>query len=59
MKETRKSLEMFFEEIFMERQPFATRIIRPEVGVQLRNDAIDDVVLSLCVSKQSYYARWI
>ena len=57
MKETRDSLEMFFEDILMEGQPFAARVVRPEVGTQLRDDTINGIVIPLCTSKWSYHSR--
>ena len=45
MKETRKSLEVLFEEPLMEGQPFTTRIERVETNDQSRDDIIVEIVL--------------
>ena len=45
VKETRKSLEVLFEEPLMEGQPFTTRIERVETNDQSRDDIIVEIVL--------------
>ena len=39
MKEIHDSLGMFFEELFIEGQPFTARIVRTETGTQFCDDA--------------------
>ena len=56
--EIHNSMRAFFVELATEGLPFATRIIREETGMTLRDDNPDEVVLAPHVSKRQCYARW-
>ena len=45
MKETYDYLEMCFEDLLTEGQPFTIVTVRIEVGMQFRDDAMEYVVL--------------
>eukprot|EP00957_Ditylum_brightwellii_P206254 15347570-Ditylum_brightwellii.AAC.1 len=52
------SMHEFLEEIQKDTLPFAMRIIRDKLGMNLRDDDPDDIVLPLCMMKHSVYAQW-
>ena len=54
----KSSLIDFFEKLKGEGVPFATRAIREETGMSLRDHNPDDVTLPPHVTKRQSYARW-
>ena len=58
MREVNLSLDSFFDLLKDEALPFATRIIRDEVGMSARDDDPDDVLLPPNITKRGCYVRW-
>ena len=56
--EITNSMQAFFVILATEGLPFATRIVREETGMTVRDDNPDEVVLAPHVSKRQCYARW-
>ena len=56
--EAYESLDAFFSVLAEEGAPFATRIIREEVGLTIRDDNPNDVALPPHMTKRKCYARW-
>ena len=53
-----ESLHSYFGRLKEESTPFATRVIREEVGTSTRDDNPDDVCLPPHMSKRRCYKRW-
>ena len=58
LTEVYESMDVFFEKLKTEAQPFATRIIREETGTTTRDDDPDDVSLPPYFTKHKIYAMW-
>ena len=57
LEEIYASLHSFFTELMEEALPFATMVVRDEIGTTTRDSDPDDVLLPPYVAKHSCYVR--
>jgi hypothetical protein len=57
--EIHQSMSEFFLELAGQGTPFATRIIREETGMTLRDDNIDEVVLPPHITKETVLCKMV